>query len=41
MNVEQAKAVVGKCIAELHTRFLISQPKFIMKIVDKDGVRIL
>ena len=41
MNVEQAKGVVEKCIAELHTRFLISQPKFIMKIVDKDGVRIL
>ena len=41
MSVDQALEVVDKCVAELHTRFLISQPNFIVKIVDKDGARIL
>ena len=39
--MEEAKAVIDKCIAELHTRFLISQPNFLIKIVDKDGVRVM
>ena len=41
MSVEEAKVVVDKCVQELHTRFLISQPNFKVKIVDKNGVRIL
>mmetsp|Transcript_19483 Transcript_19483/g.35239 ORF Transcript_19483/g.35239 Transcript_19483/m.35239 type:complete len:192 (+) Transcript_19483:69-644(+) len=41
MSVEEAKDVIDKCIAELHTRFLISQPNFLIKIVDKDGVRVI
>ena len=33
--------MVKKCIEELHTRFLISQPNFMVKVVDKNGIRIL
>jgi 20S proteasome subunit beta 4 len=33
--------VVKRCVHELRTRFLISQPKFIVKIVDKDGTRVI
>ncbi|KAH8057560.1 threonine-type endopeptidase [Aureococcus anophagefferens] len=33
--------IINKCIAELQTRFLIHMPKFLIKIVDKDGIRVL
>ncbi len=39
MNLEEGLDVIRKCIYELHSRFLISQPKFIIKVVDKDGTR--
>ena len=39
MNLDGCLGVVKKCIHELRTRFLISQPKFIVKLVDADGVR--
>ena len=41
INEEAALGIIEKCIEELHTRFLISQPNFVIKIVDSDGVRIL
>jgi 20S proteasome alpha/beta subunit len=41
MTEEDALQVVEKCIREIHTRFLISQPNFIIKKVDKDGVKVL
>jgi 20S proteasome subunit beta 4 len=41
MNLEESLEVMRKCIHELHTRFLISQPKFFVKIVDKDGTRVI
>ena len=41
MTLDEGLAVVKKCIHELHTRFLISQPNFVIKIVDKDGARLL
>eukprot|EP00937_MAST-01D_sp_MAST-1D-sp2_P002447 g2447.t1 len=41
MKLEEAREVVSKCIAELEKRFLISQPKFVIKVVDKDGVRVV
>ena len=31
--------IIRKCLHELRTRFLISQPVFVIKIVDKDGTR--
>ena len=39
MSVEEALEVVKKCLHELKTRFLIHQPNFSIKIVDKDGIR--
>lgn len=39
MSVEEAMEVVKKCLHELKTRFLIHQPNFSIKIVDKDGIR--
>ena len=41
LSVEEGLDLVRKCIHELHTRFMISQPKFFVKIVDKDGTRVL
>jgi 20S proteasome alpha/beta subunit len=41
LTLEQGLGVVRKCIHELHTRFLISQPNFVVKVVDKDGCRVL
>ena len=36
---EGAIEIVRKCIHELETRFLLAQPNFIIKVVDKDGIR--
>jgi len=41
MSIEESKAVIKMCIAELNTRFLISQPNFIIKVVDAQGTRII
>jgi 20S proteasome subunit beta 4 len=41
MNLEEGLAVIKKCIHELHTRFLISQPVFIIKVVDANGIRVV
>jgi 20S proteasome subunit beta 4 len=39
MNLEQGLEIVRKCLHELKTRFMISQPIFTIKVVDKDGIR--
>jgi len=41
MTLPEAEVVLEKAKKELAVRFLISQPKWIMKVVDKDGVRTL
>ena len=41
LDQDQAVAIVDKCIRELEVRFMMSQPNFIVKVVDKDGVRTL
>lgn len=41
MTLEEGITIIKKCIHELHTRFLISQPVFVVKVVDKDGIRVL
>ena len=40
-GLDQAAAlkIIEQCIHEMHTRFLVSQPNFVIKVVDKDGVR--
>jgi 20S proteasome alpha/beta subunit len=42
-NQTEAEAIqlVQHCINEVQTRFLISQTNFIIKAVDKDGVRVV
>lgn len=39
MSLEEAKELLRKCIAELKIRFLVQQPTFTTKIIDKEGVR--
>mmetsp|Transcript_18621 Transcript_18621/g.18714 ORF Transcript_18621/g.18714 Transcript_18621/m.18714 type:complete len:193 (+) Transcript_18621:166-744(+) len=39
MDEAAAVAVIKQCIHELQTRFMISQPQFYVKIVDKNGTR--
>jgi len=41
LTEEQALKIVQKCINEVHTRFMLNQPNFIIKKVDKDGVQVL
>ena len=41
LDVEGGLGIIKKCIHELNTRFLISQPKFVIKIVDASGTRVL
>ena len=40
MSLEDGKELARKCIKELHTRFLINQPVFTVKVVDANGVRV-
>ena len=39
MNVEEGLSLVKKCIAEIQTRFLISQQKFVVKMISTKGVQ--
>jgi 20S proteasome alpha/beta subunit len=41
MTAEEGLDVIRKCIHELHTRFLISQPKFVIKVIDHQGIRVV
>jgi 20S proteasome subunit beta 4 len=41
LDQDQAIDILRKCINELRTRFLISQPKFIAKLVDANGIRLI
>lgn len=41
LTLEEATAVMKHAIHELKVRFLISQPNWVLKVVDKDGVRTL
>jgi 20S proteasome subunit beta 4 len=40
MSFDDALNIINKCMKEIQTRFLVSQPNFIIKIIDKDGVRV-
>ncbi|KAJ3329893.1 Proteasome subunit beta type-4 [Blyttiomyces sp. JEL0837] len=39
LSVEEAVALLKKCLAELKVRFIGNLPNFIVKVVDKNGVR--
>uniref|UniRef100_A0A6B2LJG2 Proteasome subunit beta n=1 Tax=Arcella intermedia TaxID=1963864 RepID=A0A6B2LJG2_9EUKA len=39
LSVQEGLELARLCVEQLKTRFLISQPDFVVKIVDKEGVR--
>eukprot|EP00501_MAST-03F_sp_TOSAG23-6_P001768 GSMAST32.ASY1.ANO1.1845.1 assembled CDS len=41
LNLEQCKDIMRKCLEELRVRFLVHQPKFIWKVVDANGIRVI
>eukprot|EP00934_Nitzschia_sp_Nitz4_P003767 Nitzschia sp. Nitz4//scaffold9_size221794//85197//86040//NITZ4_001342-RA/size221794-augustus-gene-0.89-mRNA-1//1//CDS//3329560989//3757//frame0 len=41
LSEQQAVDIIQKCIKEIQTRFMISQPNFIIKKVDKEGIQVL
>jgi 20S proteasome subunit beta 4 len=41
LTEEEAITVIEHCIKEIHTRFMLSQPNFMIKKVDKDGVKVI
>ena len=41
MTEAEALTIIEHCIAEIQTRFMLKQPNFIIKAVDKDGVRVI
>lgn len=41
MDIEKAKECVRYCILELKTRFLASSENYIIKLVTKDGCKLL
>lgn len=41
MDVDEAIQLVKMCISEVRKRVLVQQFKYTVKIVDKDGIRVL
>jgi 20S proteasome subunit beta 4 len=41
LTQEEAVNIIQMCVNELKVRFLINQSTFKLKIVDKDGIRVL
>lgn len=39
MTLEEGLETAKECVHELKTRFLISQPQFVLKIITKDGTK--
>jgi len=41
LSLDEGIQLINTCIKEVQTRFLISQPDFTIKIVDKNGIRVI
>lgn len=41
LSEEAALELVRACIRQLHTRFVMHQPRFMVKVVDANGVRVV
>eukprot|EP00041_Stephanoeca_diplocostata_P012892 m.217584 g.217584 ORF g.217584 m.217584 type:complete len:199 (+) comp19131_c0_seq4:48-644(+) len=39
MNLQEASALLKRCISEVQHRFLAQMPRFMVHVVDKDGIR--
>ncbi|CAG9313678.1 PSMB2_1 [Blepharisma stoltei] len=38
ITLDEAKEIAKKCVNEVKTRFLVAQPEFIIKVVDRNGI---
>lgn len=41
MSLEEGKELLRKCIKELEVRFIVNLKDYMVKVVDKDGIRII
>lgn len=41
LSLDEGLVVIRKCIAEIQKRLVISQPRFVIKVVSKDGVSVI
>ncbi|CAM9468124.1 unnamed protein product [Pylaiella littoralis] len=41
LSLDEALSIIEKCINELHTRFLIAQKNFVIKVVTAEGIKIV
>mmetsp|Transcript_43966 Transcript_43966/g.71528 ORF Transcript_43966/g.71528 Transcript_43966/m.71528 type:complete len:217 (-) Transcript_43966:141-791(-) len=41
LSLEEGLALMDRCIKEIQLRLVLNAPRFVIKLVDKDGVRIL
>lgn len=41
MSEEQALIVIRKCISEVQKRLVINQPRFSIKMVSKNGIKVI
>ncbi|KAI7886823.1 N-terminal nucleophile aminohydrolase [Lichtheimia hyalospora FSU 10163] len=39
MDLEQGKQLLRQCIQELKTRFIVNLPRFMVKVITKDGIQ--
>merc|ERR1711998_538366 len=41
LSLDEGMDIIRKCLHEIQTRFLVNTPNFTVKVVDKDGVRVV
>ncbi|CAM9583396.1 unnamed protein product [Scytosiphon promiscuus] len=41
LSLDEALGIIDNCIKELHTRFLIAQKNFVIKVVTAEGIKIV
>lgn len=41
LSKDDALAIIAQCMQELKTRFLVAQPNFVIKNIDKEGVTVV
>ncbi len=41
MTAEDGINALKKCVQELRIRFIIKQPQFVAKLVNKDGIQLI
>ena len=41
ITIDEGIDCMKQCIGELKTRFIINQPKFVAKIITKEGIKVI